>query len=275
MSRLMTEQQFAGNQIEHYLTILKYSDGAIRPNFFLIGGTGSGKTHTIRACVQKLGLEYIEVNAAAITREGHSGNSISKALGPLKFCQHKPTVVFVDEFDKTILGSSGYAHDSTADLQYEFLKLLEDGHVSIFADYGKYVETSVSKCLFIFGGTFNGAEISSLDGLTQFGIRTEFLGRVGQLVTTSPVSLESLLDMVEEHKLTNSYLELFNIEKQVAVAGIQEILINAFDDSDIGVRLLDSSIHNFFLNLDQAPTPPKNKKAVQNNPSAKFHRKFQ
>lgn len=254
----LPEQQDAAQRINHYCTILKYSDGAIRPNFFLIGETGSGKTHTVRSVVDELNLDYIEVNAASITREGHSGNSLTKALGQLKFTQHNPTVVFVDEFDKTILGSSGYAHDSTADLQYEFLKLLEDGTVDLFADYGKYVKASVSKCLFIFAGTFNGADVQELDDLAQFGIRSEFLGRVGQMVVTERATLDSLLDMVPNHKLLTGYLALFpKVPKDKAVEGIQDIIEARFDDARIGVRMVDSAVHDFFLALPYAPTQPQ------------------
>lgn len=260
----LQEQAAAAKSIEHYLTILKLSDGEIRPNFFLIGETGSGKTHTIRTVVDQLSLDFIEVNAAAITREGHSGNSLTKALGQLKFTQHNPTVVFIDEFDKTVLGSSGYAHDSTADLQYEFLKLLEDGTVELFADYGKYVTASVSKCLFVFGGTFNGAKIQSTEDLVQYGIRPELLGRVGQLVSTVPASLDSLIDMVENHKLLNSYLKLFPVPRDAAVIQVQTLIDHAFDDSDIGVRLVDAMIHEYFLGLDQAPVPPKDKPESRN-----------
>lgn len=250
------EQAEAAKAVHHYLTILKLSDGEIRPNFFLIGDTGSGKTHTIRQTVNDLSLDYIEVNAAAITREGHSGNSLTKALGQLKFSQHNPTVIFIDEFDKTVLGSSGYAHDSTADLQYEFLKLLEDGTVELFADYGKYVTASVSKCLFVFGGSFNGAKIETTDDLLQYGIRRELLGRVGQLVSTHPPTVESLIDMVPDHKLVNSYLKLFPVSRDSAVMAIQTLIDDAFDDSNIGVRLVDAMIHEYFLALDQAPVAP-------------------
>lgn len=252
---ILHEQQTAAKSIKHYLSILKFSDGLIRPNFFLIGETGSGKTHTIRTVVDELNLDYIEVNAASITREGHSGNSLTKALGQLKFTQHKPTVVFIDEFDKTILGSSGYAHDSTADLQYEFLKLLEDGTVDLFADYGKYVTATVSKCLFVFGGTFNGAHITDLEELRKYGVRSELLGRCGQLVSTSPAKLDSLIAMVEDHKLIANYLQLFPVSRDEAILDVQQLIDSKFDDSDIGVRLVDACIHEYFLGLDMAPMP--------------------
>lgn len=51
-------------------------------------------------------LSFIEVNAAQLTREGTSGNSLSKVLSPLMQMGGKPTVVFVDEFDKLFISGN-------------------------------------------------------------------------------------------------------------------------------------------------------------------------
>lgn len=73
-------------------------------------------------------LSFLEVNAAQITKEGISGNSLSKILSPLVNYSHTPIVVFVDEFDKLFINgntNSQLANESTASVQNEFLKLLE------------------------------------------------------------------------------------------------------------------------------------------------------
>ena len=68
---------------------------------------------------------------------------------------------------------------SSANNHAEFLKVLESRNTSVFGDYGKYVDIKIDHILFIFAGAFNGQENLSLDELRSFGIKTEFLGRVG------------------------------------------------------------------------------------------------
>ena len=104
--------------------------------------------------------------------------------------QSKPSVVFVDEFDKLFISgnaNSDLAHESTNGVQNEFLKVLEGGTASVFGDYGKYVQISTSKTLFVFAGAFNGELDITIDRLRMFGLKTEFLGRVGLVYNVSQV----------------------------------------------------------------------------------------
>lgn len=99
-------------------------------------------------------LSFLEVNAAQITKEGISGNSLSKILSPLVNYSHTPIVVFVD--DKLFINgntNSQLANESTASVQNEFLKLLESDTTSVFGDYGKYISVPIDNVL--FAGAFN------------------------------------------------------------------------------------------------------------------------
>lgn len=77
--------------------IFRTSDGEIRPHFFLTGPSGSGKSFTIKNLADSAKLGFVEINAAQLTKEGTSGNSLSKALGPLGSTGGKPTICFCDK----------------------------------------------------------------------------------------------------------------------------------------------------------------------------------
>ena len=84
------------NEVSKIMDIFKASGCVIRPHFILTGSSGSGKSFTIRNLTAQKELGFLEINAAQLTKEGTSGNSLSKALSPLLQFGNKPTVVFVD-----------------------------------------------------------------------------------------------------------------------------------------------------------------------------------
>ncbi len=91
------------SEVSRILEIFQASGCVIRPHFILTGPSGSGKSFTIKTLALRQKLAFIEVNAAQLTKEGTSGNSLSKALSPPLQIGDKPTIVFVDEFDKLFI----------------------------------------------------------------------------------------------------------------------------------------------------------------------------
>ncbi len=85
------------SELDKIFSIFEASQGEIKPHFILTGESGSGKTFTINNLAVKYKMNFIEINAAQITKEGTSGNSLSKCLTPLLNLQHGLTIVFVDE----------------------------------------------------------------------------------------------------------------------------------------------------------------------------------
>jgi replication-associated recombination protein RarA len=63
--------------------IFQASEGAIKPHFILTGESGNSKSYTVKSLAEHYELGFIEINAAALTKEGTSGNSLSKALSPM------------------------------------------------------------------------------------------------------------------------------------------------------------------------------------------------
>lgn len=241
-------------ELVNIFEIFKVSEFQIRPHFILTGSSGSGKTHTIKTICDFMKLGFVELNAASLTKEGTSGNSLSKALTPLLNMKGKPTVVFCDEFDKLFISgnsNSDLAHETTNGVQNEFLKVLESDTTSVFGDYGKYVSASTSNCIFIFAGAFNGQKNISVDDLRDFGIKTEFLGRVGLCFNTAELSLENLFTILDRSPLLKMYLKIYkDVDRETVIEKIRAVLESGYE--------MNTLVHQYFIkggNLDKATTP--------------------
>jgi ATP-dependent protease Clp ATPase subunit len=261
------EQLETISQLDKIFTIFASSEGAIRPHFILTGPSGSGKSHTIEALCHAHNLNYFLVNAAQLTKEGTAGNSLSKALSALLMLPNIPTVCFVDEFDKLFISgnsNSDLAHEVTHGVQNEFLKVLEAPTTSVFGDYGKYIEARVDNVLFIFAGAFNGEEDMDLDRLRDFGIKTEFLGRVGLVYNLEKLTLNTLEKILNEHALLATYLELYpKAKKQKVVADVMKQVKASYDHNTLGVRILSTLIHQYFIQGGQIKSSTAKKSTFQ------------
>lgn len=233
-------------QITKILQVYTSSSGAVRPHFFLTGSTGSGKTHTITKIADEFGINLVNVNSAQLTSEGIAGNSISKVLSSLTDYQNTPVIVFFDEFDKAIASE---AEVTSGTVQQEVLKLLEDDTTEVFGNYGKYNRVQVSNVLFVFAGSFAGTEFDSLSDLLDHNVRPELLGRVGLHFHVERANLEELLNLVKKSKLIEDYCQMFSgITQKKAVSDISNELEAQFDNNVIGIRIINSLTHQYFIN---------------------------
>lgn len=248
---LIEEHKQLLKEITKIFQIFEASEGELRPHFIITGPSGAGKSATIQSITEQSGLDFLEINAAQLTKEGVSGNSLSKALSPLAQKQKKLTVCFVDEFDKLFISGNSnnhLAHESSNGVQNEFLKVLEADETSVFGDYGKYVSVPVKNVLFVFAGAFNGEENITLDRLRDFGVKTEFLGRVGLTYSLPRVSLESLLAILENSVQLKKYLKLFpQVDKADAIETISEHIKANYEQNTLGIRYVNSLITKYFI----------------------------
>ena len=249
---MLKEQETIFKQINKAVQIFTASDGKLRPHFFLTGPSGSGKSHLAAYVAEQNDLGIIEVNAAQLTKEGVSGNSLSKALAPLAQCSNRLTIVFIDEFDKLFItgnNNSELAHESTTAVQNEFLRVLESKTTSIFGDYGKYNNVAVDKTLFIFAGAFNGEENITLDRLRELGVKTEFLGRVGLIYNLSKLSIDSMRAALVNSKLLENYLKLFpKAKRDKCIEDIMVQIEKTFEQNTLGIRVINTLLHQYFIN---------------------------
>lgn len=239
------------NEVSKIFEIFKTSECAIRPHFILTGSSGSGKSFTIKNMTLQHDLGFLEINAAQLTKEGTSGNSLSKALSPLLQMGSKPCIVFVDEFDKLFISgnsNSSCAHESTTGVQNEFLKVLESDNASVFGDYGKYINVPAKNVLFVFAGAFNGEEDITLDRLREIGLKTEFLGRVGLVYNTKPLSIDDLFTIIDNSELLNNYCKLFDgSDKEKVVYELKAHIQKNYEFNTLGARLINTLINQYFI----------------------------
>ena len=256
-------------EIRKIFEIFHASDAEIRPHFLLTGPSGTGKSFTIAKLADEMDLGFLEINAAQLTKEGTSGNSLSKALTPLMQMLNQPTIVFVDEFDKLFISGNSngdLAHETTNGVQNEFLKVLESDTASVFGDYGKYVNIPMKHCIFVFAGAFNGEEDIDLDRLREIGIKTEFLGRVGLTFATEKLTLEGMIQTMKDSKLLATYLDLFpKVARETVEDYMVRELTNAFDKNTLGYRIITSLLHQYFIlggNTNKKTVKPVFKKTL-------------
>lgn len=244
---MFKSQEKISRQIKHLVSTHQKSDADIRPHFFLTGPSGSGKSYLTKQICEELEVPYFEINAAQITSEGLSGNSLSKAMRPLIKHWNKPNVVFIDEFDKLFSRGGQETESFRSEVQDEFLHMLESKNVSIFTDYGKYEPFLVENTLFIFAGAFQGQNITDLQGLRDAGMRTEFVGRVPLVFSTKQVSRDELIKALPRTKLLNDYLSLTGQNKSTAVKEIIKLMDSQQKQADLGIRLMASCTHMYFM----------------------------
>lgn len=244
-------QEALCKELERIFTVFKSSGCMIRPHFILTGESGSGKFFIVKTLCELYELKFIEINAAQLTREGTAGNSLSKALTPLLQCGGKPTIVFVDEFDKLFISgnsNSQLAHESTTAVQNEFLKVLESDTASVYHDYGKYALANMKNTLFVFAGAFKNEPNINIDRLRDLGVKTEFLGRVGLVYNTKPLSLEDLYTILEQSELLSTYLSLFTeVKRETVLTAIKGYLAKTFENNTLGARSVNTLIHQYFI----------------------------
>lgn len=241
------------DQMNRIFTIHQASEGKIRPHFFLTGPSGSGKTHNVATLCDALMMPFMEINCAQLTKEGLSGNSLSKALAPIAQSGMYPMVVLLDEFDKLFIrgnNNSELADDSTTSIQNELLKVLEGKTTSVYTgNYGTYADITIDHCLFVFGGAWNGEPDIDLDRLRAFGVKTELLGRVGLLFGMEKVKLELLLNAVETSELLDNYCKLFkDTDRSKVVKEVQQVITDNYELNTIGYRQIAALMHQYFIN---------------------------
>lgn len=246
----MSTQAQVKNQLEHIFQVFQASVGAIRPHSILTGQSGSGKTFLVQQLAQAHSIPFIEINAAQLTNEGISGNSLSKALVPLASYGDSTNIVFLDEIDKLFLAGEDSigSRDTTIRVQNELLKILESDTTDVIGDYGKYRSVNVSNTLFFFAGAFNNEEGITLNRLRQFGIRNEFLGRVGLVFHVDKPTLADLEAALHSSKVFANYARVFpSIPREQVHAYIMGIVAKYHEQNQLGMRILTTLLHQAYL----------------------------
>ena len=221
---------------------------AIRPHFLVSGPSGVGKSFLLEQMARQNKIGFINVNGAQLTREGISGNSLSKALVALEKYPNHPVIVFIDEFDKLF---SNTGSDERSGVQHELIHIISSGTASVIGQYGHYNDLNTSKVLFVLGGAFGGDENISMNKLLKMGIYPELLGRVNLHIPLPALNVEDLIRSLNKDPLLMQYFtaNVINTKKgqrEVKLA-IAKQLRKVFQNNIIGYRLIQRLIHQYFL----------------------------
>lgn len=262
MEKRIIGQGVVLSELDKIFKIFVNSKCHIKPHFFLTGSSGTGKTRMMEYLASKHKTQFLSINAAQVTKEGVVGASLSKLLVPLgQFDSKEPVVVFVDEFDKLFIAgnlNSERAKPETSEVQSEFLKILEGGSTSVMGDYGKYNTIPLKNVLFVFAGAFNGEDDLNIKKLQEYGVKTEFLGRVGLIYQTRNLDLDELYEVLETSELLDQYLNLFeDAERERVIAELKIEIEQRYTHNTIGARLIPSLVHQYFIKGGIRESDPK------------------
>lgn len=194
-----------------------------QPPIFLIGKTGSGKTHLVKELCQLIGVNFACVNCTHLSNSGYKGMNIADIGRQLAKTATNETalahsVVFLDEFDKLFVGSevsSNYVEFNRM-LSAELLTLIEGTTpFPIRGDGDKDEQHIESKqMLFILGGSFGMHDskkppmgfMAKTDSpkdlpenqntLTDFGLPAELAGRIGKIIPMQAMNHAMMKDIL-------------------------------------------------------------------------------
>ncbi len=124
---------------------------------FILGSTGSGKTFTIKQLCKASEIGFAVIDGSSLSPSGYKGVNLGAALkgiveGNKNF--KEGFVVLIDEADKFFF--TGNKTADAANVQSDFLKLLDSDTFTIDTGDNKTETIDVSKTLFLFSGACSG-----------------------------------------------------------------------------------------------------------------------
>lgn len=183
---------------------------------FITGKTGSGKTHLIKTLCQMTGVNFMAVNATHISNSGYKGMTLAD-IGEMMVERASTkrhaefTVLFIDEFDKLFVKDNSGVGDWHRAVATELLTIMEGTTDFPVKDKEGLDSRHI---LFILGGSFEmhkdprppmgflGEDSKASDvpqvqlDLSKLGLPDELAGRIGRIISMTPLSDEMLKDIL-------------------------------------------------------------------------------
>jgi len=240
----------------------------------ICGPSGSGKT-TIWYTIQNIYSDIFKVkiiDSSNLSQDGWSGtNKISNYLTR----DSSNTILVFDEFDKCAspqITSAG--RNVSADIQSEFLKLIESNEYTVTSKGEIEYTTSNLSCVFV--GAFESVreektkptssaigfcsqipEMQKYNGINRndlldFGVLAELLGRISLICQTRPMSKEQCVNIIRNSKSrVNAIASLLEENGIDAWSNLSdEVILKIIEESNIekfGVRNVISKIETIML----------------------------
>ncbi len=264
-------------------TLWQNSKSQKKNNLLLIGPTGVGKTQIIRELSQIIDVPMVVVDASSLTQTGFEGESVENALKNLLYSCDKDIakaekgIIVLDEIDKLSNSANSGEKIATTGVQYELLKLLEDGdyYLNIGNDINpQIVHLNTNKIMIIGAGAFSdmkkikqqtGKKLGfyqevtptrinstiTTDDLIQYGLIPELVGRFAQIIELSNLSEENLIQIMKNPqnsplKTKLHILESIGVKTQISESVYEKIAQYAIEKKT-GARGLDSAINSLFI----------------------------
>lgn len=237
----------------------------MKPNIFVIGATGSGKTEIIKQITKLLNVPIIIEDANRYTMEGFVGQSVDDMLinliercdGDVDLAERG--IIVLDEADK-LEGNSTNEKVVSTGVQHALITMMEGGIYSVKranSPYSGEYEIDTKNIQFILMGSFDkqmvvekslgfGSEIMPKhmeyntmepDDLINLGMAPELIGRCSKIIGLKNLTKEDYKRIITESKI--SYV---NVQKEMLkIKGIELIITDEFID-ELAQRVADSRI---------------------------------
>jgi ATP-dependent Clp protease ATP-binding subunit ClpX len=205
-----------------------------KSNIFLIGGTGNGKSETIKQIAKKLEIPYVLEDSSKYTQEGYVGDSVENSVvklittagNDIKKAEHG--IIIFDEIDKKT-DNGDRSGVSTTSVQDSLLKMLEGTVMhtpkgTINTEHITFVLIGACENTFEerkkrlsgkgkIGFTDNKNNVSNEinnpnfipQDLISSGFKSEFVGRIDSIIEFNPMSIE-----MAEEIINKSNISIFN-----------------------------------------------------------------
>ncbi len=264
---------------------------------FIIGGSGSGKSHITQNLAKSCGLNFARIDCANITSSGYKGRNISNAFSGI--LESNPNffdsaIVLFDEADKMRMSGENPHHDATS-AQKDFLMLLEGGDYTFSSDDKKDITINLDKTLFLFSGAcaklgpqlarrykkkntlgfLNETKITdeetlveplskvTLEDLKSYGFMPEIVGRLKQIIYIPDIDLEGYKILVNSEVKTsavNKYKHIFEtrgVEFKITNSACNLIAERALKEG-LGARSIEGVLNKAIFDAhNHVDTHPK------------------
>lgn len=209
-----------------------------RQHMFVVGPSGTGKTHLIRKLLPSFGVPFIIIDSSSLVGPGYEGTTLVQLLEEFyksNMTAAKKAIIVMDEFDKV---SAKAGNNWAQIIQNELLSLVEG------AQKGS-IDTRNS--LWIFLGAFAYADEMKVANpkmtdtdMLKYGFKNELLGRIQSFVMTDiPTQQDLLLRILNSEEFNSFHTDLEAEGKNVKISneGIAEI-VRILQRPEFGMRML-------------------------------------
>ena len=258
---------------------------SIKTNLLIIGGSGTGKTATIKEVAKRLHIPYTIEDATKYTQEGYYGEDVENMIYNLyenaRFNLEKAQkgIIIIDEIDKKINDTEV----SGTSVLKSMLKIIE-GSIIQLEKYEQgmgyeVVNFDTSDLIVVFLGAFEGldairkkrlnvnqlgfrkseniqnklqSEIHKSD-LIEYGMPEEFIGRIDSIVEMNKLTKSDLALILKKSKLSifRKYQRALR-EKGITLTysgKLFELIAEKSMSLDTGARELDNTVNIIFEDI--------------------------